>query len=129
MSPSKGKLIGVVSLLDLVTASEDTRIEEIMDENVISVKTKEDKETVAKTLAKYDLLALPVVDGENRIVGIVTVDDAIDVIQEETTEDIEIMAAILPTDKPYFKTGVILKPSSSAFHGFFCSWFQRHSQV
>ena len=101
------KLIGVVSLLDLVTASEDTRIEEIMDENVISVKTKEDKETVAKTLAKYDLLALPVVDGENRIVGIVTVDDAIDVIQEETTEDIEIMAAILPTDKPYFKTGVI----------------------
>lgn len=77
-----------------------------MSENIISVKTKDDKEEVAATLAKYDLLALPVVDGENRLVGIVTVDDAIDVLQDENTEDIEKMAAILPTDKPYFKTGV-----------------------
>ncbi len=100
------KLIGVVSLLKLLTASEDTRVEQIMNENVISVSTKEDKETVAATLAKYDLLALPVVDGENRLVGIVTVDDAIDVLQDENTEDIEKMAAIVPTDKPYFKIGV-----------------------
>ncbi len=100
------KLIGVVSLLELVTASDNTKIEEIMSENLISVGTKEDKETVATTLAKYDLLSLPVVDGENRIVGIVTVDDAIDVLQEENTEDIEKMAAIVPSDKPYFRTGV-----------------------
>lgn len=100
------KLVGVVSLLDLLTASYETIIGDIMDTNVISVGTKEDKETVARTLAKYDLLAIPVVDGENRIVGIVTVDDAMDVLQEENTEDIEKMAAIVPTDKPYFKTGV-----------------------
>lgn len=100
------RLVGVVSLLDLLTASYETVIGDIMDTNVISVGTKEDKETVATIFAKYDLLAIPVVDGENRIVGIVTVDDAIDVLQEENTEDIEKMAAIVPTDKPYFKTGV-----------------------
>ncbi len=100
------RLIGVISLSDLITSQDDTRIEELMSENIISVKTKDDKEEVAATLAKYDLLALPVVDGENRLVGIVTVDDAIDVLQDENTEDIEKMAAILPTDKPYFKTGV-----------------------
>lgn len=100
------KLIGVISLSDLITAQDDTKIEDLMSENIISVKTKDDKEEVAATLAKYDLLALPVVDGENRLVGIVTVDDAIDVLQDENTEDIEKMAAILPTDKPYFKTGV-----------------------
>ena len=100
------RLVGVVSLLDLLTASYETVVGDIMDTNVISVGTKEDKETVATTFAKYDLLAIPVVDGENRLVGIVTVDDAIDVLQEENTEDIEKMAAIVPTDKPYFKTGV-----------------------
>ena len=100
------KLIGVISLSDLITAHDDTKIEDLMSENIISVKTKDDKEEVAATLAKYDLLALPVVDGENRLVGIVTVDDAIDVLQDENTEDIEKMAASLPTDKPYFKTGV-----------------------
>lgn len=100
------KLIGVISLSDLIAAQDDTKIEDLMSENIISVKTKDDKEEVAATLAKYDLLALPVVDGENRLVGIVTVDDAIDVLQDENTEDIEKMAAILPTDKPYFKTGV-----------------------
>ncbi len=100
------KLVGVVSLLDLLTASYETVIGDIMDTNVISVNTKDDKEIVATTLAKYDLLAIPVVDGENRIVGIVTVDDAMDVLQDENTEDIEKMAAIVPTDKPYFKTGV-----------------------
>lgn len=100
------KLVGVVSLLDLLTASYETVVGDIMDTNVISVGTKEDKEAVAAALAKYDLLAIPVVDGEGRIVGIVTVDDAIDVLQDENTEDIEKMAAIVPTDKPYFKTGV-----------------------
>ena len=100
------KLVGVVSLLDLLTASYETVIGDIMDTNVISVNTKDDKEVVATTLAKYDLLAIPVVDGENRMVGIVTVDDAIDVLQDENTEDIEKMAAIVPTDKPYFKTGI-----------------------
>ncbi len=100
------KLVGVVSLLDLLTASYETVVGDIMDTNVISVGTKEDKEAVAAAFAKYDLLAIPVVDGENRIVGIVTVDDAIDVLQDENTEDIEKMAAIVPTDKPYFKTGV-----------------------
>lgn len=100
------RLVGVVSLLALLTASYETVVGDIMDTNVISVGTKEDKEAVAAAFAKYDLLAIPVVDGENRIVGIVTVDDAIDVLQDENTEDIEKMAAIVPTDKPYFKTGV-----------------------
>ncbi len=100
------KLVGVVSLLELLTAEPETIIDEIMEANVISVSTKDDKEVVADTLAKYDLLAIPVVDAEGRIVGIVTVDDAIDVITEETTEDIEKMAAIAPTDKSYFRTGV-----------------------
>lgn len=100
------RLVGVVSLLDMLTAEIDTAIRDIMDPNVISVTTLEDKEHVAAAFAKYDLLALPVVDMDNRLVGIVTVDDAIDVIQEETTEDIEIMAAIAPTDKTYFRTGI-----------------------
>lgn len=100
------KLVGVVSLFELLTAEPDTVIEDIMDTNVISVNTKDDKEVAADMLAKYDFLAIPVVDAEGRIVGIVTIDDAIDVITEETTEDIEKMAAIAPTDKSYFRTGV-----------------------
>jgi magnesium transporter len=75
-----------------------------MEKNIISVKTLDDQEYVASSLSKYDFLALPVVDTENRLVGIVTVDDAIDVLQDEATEDIEKMAAIVPTDKPYLKT-------------------------
>ncbi len=77
-----------------------------MDTHVISANTLDDQEDVAQILNKYDFLALPVVDTENRLVGIVTVDDAMDVLQEEVTEDIEKMAAILPSDKPYLKTGV-----------------------
>ncbi len=100
------RLVGVVSLLEILTADPETVIGEIMEENVIFVTTTEDKEEVAATFAKYDLLALPVVDSENRLVGIVTVDDAIDVIQDETTEDIQLMSGIAPTDKSYFRTGV-----------------------
>lgn len=100
------KLIGIVTVRSLLMADDDAEISAIMEENVISVNTLEDKEDVANKLAKYDFLALPVVDRENRLVGIVTVDDAIDVIREEATEDIEKMAAITPTDKPYLKTNV-----------------------
>lgn len=99
-------LLGVLSVRDLLLAEEDDLIEEIMDPNVVSVNTMDDKEDVAQALSKYDFLAMPVVDKEERLVGIVTVDDAMDVLQEEVTEDIEKMAAILPGDKPYLKTGV-----------------------
>ena len=99
-------LVGVIGLRDLVFSSANTLIKDIMNTSVIYSSTLDDKETVAALISKYDLLALPVVDSENRLVGIVTVDDAMDVIEEETTEDIEIMAAISPTDKPYMKTGV-----------------------
>ncbi|MCD8107651.1 MAG: magnesium transporter [Oscillospiraceae bacterium] len=99
-------LLGVVSLLELLTADPETTVGDIMDTNVISVGTKDDKETVARDLAKYNLLAIPVVDDEKKLVGIVTVDDAIDVLTDESTEDIEKMAAIMPSDKPYFKTSV-----------------------
>lgn len=99
-------LIGLVTVRDLLLAEEDTLIGDIMNTNVIYVDTAEDKEIVAQTMSKYDFLAIPVVDRGGRLVGIVTYDDAADVIIEETTEDIEKMAAIVPTDKPYLKTGV-----------------------
>lgn len=100
------KLIGMISIKTLLLSDEDDVISDIMEPNVISVNTLDDQEQVANKFNKYGFLAIPVVDGENRLVGIVTVDDAIDVIQEETTEDMEMMAAITPTDKPYMKTGV-----------------------
>lgn len=100
------KLIGMISIKTLLLAEEDSIISDIMEANVISVNTLDDQEHVANQFNKYDFLAIPVVDGENRLVGIVTVDDAIDVMQEETTEDMEMMAAITPSDKPYMKTGV-----------------------
>ncbi len=99
-------LLGVVGLKDLIFASPDTPINNIMNTSVISASTLDDRETVTALISKYHLLALPVVDSEGRLVGMVTVDDALDVIEEEATEDIEIMAAISPTDKPYMKTGV-----------------------
>jgi len=99
-------LIGIVTAKDLLLADEDSIISEIMETNPIYVNTTCDKEDVALQLSKYDFLALPVVDNENRLVGIVTVDDAIDVIQEEATEDIEKMAGIMPSEKPYLKTGI-----------------------
>ena len=93
-------LLGVVTVRRMLLSSYETRIRDIMETNVLSVNTHEDKEDVAQLLNKYDLSALPVVDGDNRLVGIVTFDDAMDVIEEETTEDFEKMAAILPSDKP-----------------------------
>ncbi len=101
------KLLGTVSAKTLLLSPMESTIEEIMDTNFKSVSTLEDKETVAELFLKYDLLALPVVDNENRLVGIVTVDDAFDVLKDEATEDMEAMAAIVPSDKPYMKTGVI----------------------
>ncbi len=99
-------LLGLVSVKDLLLADQSKIIEDIMETNVIYVNTLDDQEDAAKTFDKYDFLALPVVDNEKRLVGIITVDDAIDVIQEENTEDIEKMAAIMPNDKPYTQTGV-----------------------
>ncbi len=106
VTDSKRKLKGYVTVKDLLLAEETATIREIMEDNVISVNTHEDKEVVADLFQKYDLVVMPVVDGENRLVGIITVDDAIDVLQEEITEDMELMAGITPTDKPYLKMGV-----------------------
>ena len=99
-------LAGIISLRTLILSKDEDLVEDRMDTNVISVTTMEDQESVAEKFKKYDLTAMPVVDGENRLVGIVTVDDAIDVMEEEATEDIEKMAAMTPSDKPYLKTSV-----------------------
>ena len=99
-------LKGIVSAKGLLLSESDALISEIMNDDVISVLTTDDREEAAQKLQMYDLLAMPVVDHENRLVGIITIDDAIDVIEQEATEDIEMMAAITPTDKPYLKTGV-----------------------
>lgn len=106
VTDSRRKLQGIVSVKDLLLSSRDTIIDEIVDENVIKATTLDNKEEIAAQFDKYDLLALPVVDTENRLIGVVTVDDAIDVMQEAASEDIEMMAAILPSEKPYLKTGV-----------------------
>lgn len=100
------ELIGITTVKDMIIAGNDAVIGDIMITSIISINTLMDKEKVARLFDKYDFIAMPVVDNENRLVGIVTVDDAIDVIKEEDTEDIEIMAAISPSDKPYLKTGV-----------------------
>ena len=99
-------LIGTAALRYLLLSDPDAVIGDIMHENVISVNTLMDQEAVARQFKKYDFTSMPVVDNENRLVGIITVDDIMDILEEETTEDIEKMAAILPTDKPYMKTGV-----------------------
>ena len=99
-------LQGVVTVRQLLLNDYETKVADIMETNVLSVQTLDDKEDAAQLLSRYDLTALPVVDGENRLVGIITVDDAMDVMEEEATEDFEKMAAILPSDKPYLKTGV-----------------------
>ena len=100
-------LLGMVSVKDLLLADDDEKlICEIMEENVISVATHDDQEQVVQMFSKYNFLALPVTDAEGRMVGIVTVDDAMDVMEDEATEDMEMMAGIAPTDKPYVRAGV-----------------------
>ena len=103
----KKKLIGAVDVKDLLTAGESRFIEEIMDENVLCAKTLDDKEDVATTIKKYGLVAIPIIDHENCLVGIVTVDDAMFVLQDETTEDISIMAGVSPNEDSYFGTSVL----------------------
>lgn len=100
------KLIGIVSAKDLMTSEDDVRMDEIMETEIISVNTHTDKEEVARLFTKYDLLALPVLDTDERMVGIVTIDDAMDVMEEEATEDITKMAAISPIEDSYFETSV-----------------------
>mgnify|MGYP003308727861 CR=1 FL=1 len=104
---SRRKLIGTVTLRGLLLSAESDLIGDIMNENVISINTMMDQEEVARQFQKYDFTAMPVVDQENRLVGIITVDDIVDILTQEATEDIEMMAAILPTDKSYMKTGII----------------------
>lgn len=106
VTDSSRHLIGVTTVKELLLHDYDDKIEEFMETNTIFVNTHDDKEIAANFLDKYNFLALPVVDMENRLVGIITVDDAIDVLQEENTEDIQKMHAIMPNEKPYLKTGI-----------------------
>lgn len=99
------KLEGVLSVKDLLLSDDETVIEDLMDKNIIFCMTHDDQEEAAEKISDYDLMALPVVDKEGRLVGIVTVDDVIDVMEAEATEDFEIMAAMTPSDKPYSRTG------------------------
>lgn len=100
------KLEGIVTVKDLLLSEDDTQIEELMETDVITAVTEEDQEEVVSRMMKYDFIAMPVVDNENRLVGIVTVDDVMDVMEEEATEDFEKMAAMAPSEKPYLKTNV-----------------------
>ena len=100
------KLEGIVTVKDLLLADPDTVIEDLMDRNVIYAVTTEDQESVSAKVSDYDLMAMPVVDKENRLVGIVTVDDIIDVMEQEATEDIQLMAGMTPSDKPYLRTRI-----------------------
>ena len=130
-------LTGLVTVKDLLLAeNDDDKIEDIMVTNLISVTTKTDQEEVAQMLSKYNFLALPVVDGENRMVGIVTFDDAMDVLEDEATEDIEIMAAMIPSEKPYLKSSpwelfkhripwLLLLMVSATFTGLIISSFEK----
>ena len=129
-------LIGMVTVKDLLLCDDDeTPIIELMEENVISVSTHDDQEQVAQMFSKYNFLALPVVDAEGRMVGIVTFDDAMDVMEDEATEDMEMMAAMLPSDKPYIREGVfeltkrripwlLILMLSSTFTGLIITYFE-----
>ena len=105
---SRRHLLGIIPLRKLIVAKSETVLTDLMisDDKVISVNTLDDRETVAQLVRKYDLLSIPVVDNENRLVGIITIDDIVDVIQEENTEDFEKMALLLPSEEDYLKTGV-----------------------
>lgn len=107
VTDAQRKLLGTVSIRQLIFAERAQKVSELMDDNVISVTTLEDKEEVANMFSKYDLTVMPVVDKENRIVGIITVDDAVDVIVEEATEDMQIMSAVAPIDQTYFETSIV----------------------
>lgn len=133
-SPGR-KLVGIVSAKDLMISPLSTKVEDIMEQNVISVYTHTDKEEVANMFGKYGFLALPVVDGEKRVVGIITVDDAIDVIKEEAEEDFTKMAAMTPSETPYLRTStfsiwkaripwLILLTLSATFTGMIISSFE-----
>ena len=102
----KYHLLGTVTIRSLILANPEDTCESLMTANAISVGTQDDQETAVQTMSKYDFTSLPVVDAENRMVGIITVDDALDIMEEEASEDIAKMAAITPSDKPYLKTGV-----------------------
>ncbi len=106
VTDARRMLEGAVTLRELMGAKDDQLVGELMSEDVVAAVTTEDQEEAVQRIMKYDFISLPVVDGEGRLVGVVTVDDVMDVMEEEATEDIEKMAAILPTDKPYFQTGV-----------------------
>ena len=101
------RLIGIVTAKDLMTADDETQIEELMEKEIISIKTHDDQEEAARLFSRYDLLALPVLDLDECMVGIVTVDDAMDVVVDEATEDMTLMAAINPSEDTYFETSVI----------------------
>ncbi|MBO4400187.1 MAG: magnesium transporter [Lachnospiraceae bacterium] len=107
VTDNRSHLIGMVTVKYLLLSAYEAKIKDIMQDNVISVKTLDDKEDVAATISKYDVLALPVVDEENRLVGIVTVDDAIDVMQDEAEEDFAKMNAMAPVETPYLRTSVV----------------------
>lgn len=100
-------LEGVITVKDLLLADDARRVDELMERDVISVNTLEDQEEVARVMSKYDLLSLPVVDNENRLVGVITIDDAVDVMEQEATEDFEVMGGIHPSEKTYLKTSVL----------------------
>ena len=106
VTDERRRLEGVITVKTLLMAENDATLSEIMEENVVSVETHTDREEVALMFNKYGFLALPVVDGENRLVGIITVDDALDVLHEEAEEDFAVMAAVTPTEEPYLRTGV-----------------------
>ena len=100
------KLTGFIHLKDIICSNENDLVKDIVNKDVISCKTTDDQEEAARMFQKYDLTAMPVVDSENRLVGMITIDDIVDVLQEENTEDIEKMAAIMPTHKSYFNVGI-----------------------
>ena len=104
---SQRHLVGTAALRYLLINDPDKKIGDIMNDNVIALTTLMDQEEVARTFSKYDFTAMPVVDNENRLVGIITVDDVVDIMREEATEDMEKMAAIIPSDKPYLKVGIL----------------------
>ena len=106
ITDKKRELIGTVTLKDLVVHDENTPLSEIMDQDFISVSTLTDQEDVAKLIQEYDVTSVPVVDSEQKLVGIITIDDVVDIIEAEATEDIEKMAAILPTEKSYLKLSI-----------------------